>query len=65
MSSTADPKKVKVIHILKDGTVLDDITGHVVSYEDCPGAYHILAKVLDRRARERQANKTSENNTKR
>ena len=30
----ADPTKVQVIHILKDGTVLDDITGHVVRLED-------------------------------
>lgn len=45
----------KVIHILKDGTVLDSIEGHIVSYEDCPAAYHILAKATDRRVRERRS----------
>ena len=29
-------------HILKDGTVLTDITGHVVKVEDVPMAYQIM-----------------------
>ena len=29
-------------HILKDGTVLQDIKGHVVRKEDAPVAYRIL-----------------------
>ena len=28
-----------IIHILKDGTVLDDITGHLVKREDVPEFY--------------------------
>ena len=28
-----------VKHILKDGTVLDDITGHIVKEQDAPPAY--------------------------
>lgn len=47
----------RAIHILKDGRVLDSIEGYVVPYEDCPEAYHILAKILDRKARERRAAK--------
>ena len=31
-----------IIHILKNGTVLDDITGHVVKIEDAPTAYALL-----------------------
>lgn len=30
----ADPKKAVVTHVLKDGTVLDSIEGHVVRLED-------------------------------
>lgn len=37
---------MKIIHVLKDGTVLDDITGHVVKMADCPELY----KALDRSA---------------
>lgn len=43
---------VKVTHILKDGTRLDDITGHVVRYEDCPEVYHLLAEIGRRIANE-------------
>lgn len=31
-----------IIHILKDGAVLEDITGHVVKKEDTPLAYGLL-----------------------
>ena len=31
-----------VIHILKDGTVLEDITGHVVKREEVPQAYAVV-----------------------
>lgn len=34
-----------VIHVLKDGTVLDDITGHVVKMEDAKVVYEILDKI--------------------
>lgn len=31
-----------VIHVLKDGTVLKDITGHVVKMEDVPSVYALI-----------------------
>lgn len=31
-----------VIHILKDGSILNDITGHVVKKEDVPSAYSVI-----------------------
>lgn len=30
----ADPKKVKVTHILSDGTVLDSVEGHIPHFKD-------------------------------
>lgn len=33
-------------HVLKDGTVLDDITGHVVKIEDVKSAYEILGRIV-------------------
>lgn len=35
-------EKPMITHILKDGTVLEDITGHVVKKEDTPLAYGVL-----------------------
>ena len=40
-------------HILKDGVVLDDITGHVVKQEDAPIVYNLICKVNEERARRR------------
>ena len=34
-----------VKHVLKDGTVLDDITGHVVKMEEIPQIYEILGRI--------------------
>lgn len=34
-----------VIHILKDGTVLKDITGHVVRMEDAGPLYHLIDSI--------------------
>lgn len=31
-------------HILKDGTVVKDITGHIVKKKDAPAVYTILEK---------------------
>lgn len=39
---------VKVIHVLRDGTVLDDITGHVVRYEDAKPIYDMMADINSR-----------------
>lgn len=40
-----------IIHVLKDGRVVDDITGHVVKMEDAPEAYEILDRVKERKER--------------
>lgn len=34
-----------VIHILKDGTRLDDITGHVVRMEDAEELYRLIDSI--------------------
>lgn len=41
-------------HHLKDGTVLTDITGHVVKKEDAPIAYAIIDKMNIERERKNQ-----------
>lgn len=38
-------------HILKDGRVLDDITGHVVKKEDVPSAYALMEQMNVERQR--------------
>lgn len=38
-----------VIHVLRDGTVLDDITGHVVKMEDARMVYELLDKINQER----------------
>lgn len=38
-------------HILKDGTVLDDITGHVVKMEDARVVYELLDKINEERGK--------------
>ncbi len=43
-------------HHLKDGTVLDDITGHVVKKEDVPLAYQLMEQMNIERARNRKFN---------
>lgn len=32
-------------HVMKDGTCLDDITGHVVKMEEIPQIYEILGRI--------------------
>jgi len=34
-----------ITHKLKDGTVLDDITGHKVSRKDVPEAYELMERM--------------------
>lgn len=41
-----------VIHIMKDGKVLKDITGHVVKREDAPMIYNIVDRMNSERKRE-------------
>jgi hypothetical protein len=38
-------------HILKDGTVLDDISGHIVKMEDAELAYQIMDQLNEERGR--------------
>jgi len=40
--SLADPRKAKVVHVLRDGTVLDSIAGHVVKFEDAEPLYRMI-----------------------
>lgn len=40
-----------VKHVLKDGTVLDDITGHVVRKDDVKGIYALIDEINQKRAR--------------
>lgn len=40
-----------ITHIMKDGTVLNDITGHVIKKEDCPLIYEII-KAINKRVGE-------------
>ena len=40
-----------VKHILKDGTVLTDITGHVVKMEDARVVYELLDKINEERGK--------------
>ena len=36
-----------VKHVLKDGTVLDDISGHVVKMDDVGEFYTILGRIIN------------------
>lgn len=38
-----------ITHVLSDGTVLDDITGHKVTKEDAPTVYEILERLKKKR----------------
>lgn len=46
-----------VKHIMKDGTVLNDITGHVVKMEDAEVVYAILDKINERVRKEKDNDK--------
>lgn len=37
-----------IIHILKDGTVLTDISGHVVKMEDARSVYTVIDKINEK-----------------
>ena len=36
---------MRVIHILKDGSQVDDITGHVVKMEDAGTVYNLIREI--------------------
>lgn len=40
-----------ITHILKDGTVLKDITGHVVKKEDATSVYNIIDRMNAERSK--------------
>lgn len=42
---------MRVIHILKDGSVVNDITGHVVRIEDAEPLYHLMDSINQQRVR--------------
>ena len=41
-----------ITHILKDGKVIEDITGHVVKKEDAPTVYSLMNMLKERRKSE-------------
>ena len=49
-----------VKHILKDGTVLKDITGHVVKKEDVPLAYALIDQINEERRKRRKKGEKNE-----
>ena len=36
---------MQVVHILKDGSVVEDITGHVVQVEDAEAVYRLIDSI--------------------
>lgn len=40
---------MRVIHILRDGSTVKDITGHVVQFEDAEPLYHYIHKINNKR----------------
>lgn len=56
--SLADPAKAKVVHVLRDGTVLDSIKGHVVKFEDAEPLYRMIDNMNRERARKHETPST-------
>ena len=48
-----------IIHILKDGTRLDDITGHIVRIQEAETVYKLMDSI-NRRADNEKSNKRDE-----
>ena len=44
-----------ITHILKNGTVLEDITGHVIKQDDVPMVYQIIEQ-MEREDKENERN---------
>lgn len=42
---------LKAIHILRDGTVLDSVEGHVVKFEDAEPLYHLIQNINNGKAK--------------
>lgn len=61
MASIQTESKVRIHHIMADGTERDSIEGLVVPYEYCPEYYHILAQMSREKAeRERKKKQCQE-----
>ena len=45
-----------VKHVLKDGTVLEEITGHVVKKEDALLVYQIMERLREKRKEKENGN---------
>lgn len=52
-----------VYHILKDGTKVNDITGHVVRIEDAPALYELMASLSKRKTNTYKNEKKEESST--
>lgn len=44
-------------HVLKDGTVLDDISGYLIKKEDCPELYRVIEKIRREKGKDETKNK--------
>ena len=55
----ADPKKARITHVLRDGTVLDSIEGHVVRFEDAEPVYRLMYEMTLERARKAKRSERS------
>jgi hypothetical protein len=49
MSYSRGVHEMAVTHVLKDGTVLNDITGHVVKMTDVPSVYALVDQINRKR----------------
>lgn len=43
-----------IVHTLKDGTIINDITNHIVKYEDCPEFYDCVLNFYNKKLNEIQ-----------
>lgn len=42
-------------HVLKDGTILSDISGHIVREKDAKAAYAVMERINEKQKRRKQA----------
>ena len=49
-----------ITHVLKDGTVLEDITGHVIKQDDAPMVYQIIEQMEREERNERNHIRTDQ-----
>ena len=51
---------MNITHVLSDGTVLDDITGHVVKAGENETVYNLINKINEKQYRRRKGNEQKE-----